>query len=151
MNIKAKESLGMIVLSLMLLLVTGCTGVQAEPASPAKASKIVCSAAYRASTSMPIEREESITFEDAAAQQTMSFGELDLHANYWTGKGDGERSVQLWVSEAGGGDPLISQLYQLPLDSGPQNQFVGGHGFTGLNYVYHPTSGAELQFWCQAE
>jgi hypothetical protein len=45
---------------------------------------------------------------------------------------------------------LHSTLYQLPLDSGPQNQFVGGHGFTGLNYSYAPGSTAELQFWCEA-
>ena len=29
-------------------------------------------------------------------------------------------------------------------------QFSGDHGFTGLSYVYHPTSGAELQFTCKA-
>lgn len=29
-----------------------------------------------------------------------------------------------------------STLYQLETDSGPQNQLVGGHGFTGLNYSY---------------
>lgn len=137
--------------AILLLLMPGCTETKADPAPPAKASKIVCTAAYRATTSMPVEREESISFEDAATLQTMGFGELDLHATYSTGEGDGERSLQLWVSEAGRSDRLISQLYQLPLDSGPQNQFVGGHGFTGLNYVYHPISGAELQFWCQAE
>ncbi len=41
-----------------------------------------------------------------------------------------------------------STLYQLPPDSGPQNQFGGGHGFTGLNYSYAPDSTAELQYWC---
>jgi pantothenate kinase-related protein Tda10 len=35
-------------------------------------------------------------------------------------------------------------------DSDPQNQFVGGRGFTGLHYSYQPNSGAELQFWCEA-
>ena len=36
-------------------------------------------------------------------------------------------------------------LYQF--SSPPKNQFAGGHGFTGLHYVHHPESGAELQFW----
>jgi hypothetical protein len=52
---------------------------------------------------------------------------------------------------AGLADPLTSHLYQLPQDSGPTDQFVGAHGFTGLNYVYHPDSGVELQFWCAVE
>jgi hypothetical protein len=29
------------------------------------------------------------------------------------------------------------------------NQFIGGHGFTGLVYVYHPSSDAELQYFCE--
>lgn len=42
---------------------------------------------------------------------------------------------------AGLADPLTSHLYQLPQDSGPTDQFVGAHGFTGLNYVITPTAG----------
>ncbi len=26
---------------------------------------------------------------------------------------------------------------------------ITGHGFTGLQYIYHPESGAELQFWAR--
>ncbi|MCZ6802710.1 MAG: hypothetical protein O7D86_01935 [Proteobacteria bacterium] len=26
---------------------------------------------------------------------------------------------------------------------------IKGHGFTGLQYIYHPESGAELQFWAR--
>ncbi|HUV93017.1 MAG TPA: hypothetical protein VMV80_08020 [Anaerolineales bacterium] len=43
---------------------------------------------------------------------------------------------------------LSLHALSLPIDSGPQNQFIGGHGFTGLNYSYQPDSGAELQYWC---
>ncbi len=45
---------------------------------------------------------------------------------------------------------LSATFYQLPSDSGTQNQFIGGYGFTGLNYSYQPDSGAELQYWCAA-
>lgn len=39
---------------------------------------------------------------------------------------------------------VMRQLYQI--DSSFQNQFAGRHGFTGLVYVNHAKSGAELQF-----
>jgi len=29
------------------------------------------------------------------------------------------------------------------------NQMKGGHGFTGLQYIYHPRTGSELQFWAR--
>ena len=45
---------------------------------------------------------------------------------------------------------LVSHLFQLPPDAGPTDQFVGGHGFTGLTSAYDPVSGAELQYWCEA-
>lgn len=41
---------------------------------------------------------------------------------------------------------ISSRLFQF--GPGLRNQFHGGHGFTGLNYVYHSKSKAELQFWC---
>lgn len=141
-----------VILILAILgLVTGCTNDASTGEAPAKASVIVCHAAYRASVTGPIEREETITFTDSDAQQSISFADLNWHAQYGTGELDGERALRLWVTAAGQPDKLISQLYQLPLESGPQNQFIGGHGFTGLNYVYHPASRAELQFWCETD
>ena len=32
----------------------------------------------------------------------------------------------------------------------PENEFVGGHGFTGLGYVFDPDSNAEIQYYCEA-
>jgi hypothetical protein len=31
---------------------------------------------------------------------------------------------------------------------GLRDQFIGGHGFTGLAYVFHPASGGEIQYFC---
>ena len=140
-----------VILILAILgLAAGCTNGSSTGGTPAKTGKIVCYAAYRASVTVPIEREETITFTDSDAQQSISFADLDWHAQYGTGELDGERGLVLWVTATVQPDRLISQLYQLPLESGPQNQFRGGHGFTGLNYAYHPESGAELQYWCEA-
>ena len=129
------------------LLLVACVG--GEAAAP-KGEGIVCNTAYRSSVGVPIEREESVRFGDEDGQETVTFADLAFHAQYGSGQMNRERALRLWVSEPGETAELISQLYQLPLDSGPLNQFVGGHGFSGLNYVHHPESGAELQFWCTA-
>lgn len=130
------------------LLLAACGGV-AETAVP-RAESITCTAAYRAGVRMPIESEESFTLGDEDSQQRLDFSDLSFQAQYSSGEFDNERALVLRVTEPGETEALISQLYQLGGDSGPVNQFVGGHGFTGLNYVYHPESGAELQFWCTA-
>lgn len=44
---------------------------------------------------------------------------------------------------------ILSQLFQLGPDL--KDQFHGGHGFTGLNYVYHPKEECELQYWCEVK
>ncbi len=41
---------------------------------------------------------------------------------------------------------IVSNLFQFGTDL--SNHFHGGHGFSGLNYVYHPQDDSELQFWC---
>ena len=115
-----------------------------------RAASITCNAAYRSGVRTPIEREESFTFGDEDGQQGLDFADLSLLAQYSSGEFDNERALRLWVTEAGQTAELTAQLYQLPRDGGPLNQFIGGHGFTGLNYVTHPDTGAELQFWCMA-
>ena len=140
----------------LLVLLSACGG--AEAAVP-KAETISCTAAYRASVEQGIEREETILFDDTDSEQSISFTDMVFHAAYSAGEADNERNMRVWVT---GASPSLSTsvgetavyhatLYQLPLNSGPQNQFVGGHGFTGLTYSYKPESGAELQFWCEAK
>ncbi|MBE2224558.1 MAG: hypothetical protein IAF02_23670 [Anaerolineae bacterium] len=143
------------ILLLFGLLLAACSS--GEMAASPKADTITCTAAYRADVTQPIEREESITFSDSDDEQSVAFTDMVFHAAYSTGKADNERALRLWVTNRME-TPVLSeaevavyhsQLYQLPNDSGPQNQFVGGHGFTGLNYSYAPDSSAELQFWCE--
>lgn len=135
-------------LAAFLILVVGCSSAAVPPP---KATTIRCNTAYRSSEIVPIEREDSLTFTNEDTTHTLGYADLTFHAQYWTGAADNERALRLWVTPTGDEQPLLSQLYQLPPDSGPQNQFAGGHGFTGLSYAYHPTSRAELQFWCEAD
>jgi hypothetical protein len=92
-----------------------------------------------------------VRFEDEDSTQSLPYIYVELHAEYNTGRADNERALRLWVTPTGEEKVLVSQLFQLADDSGPENQFLGEHGFTGLNYAYDPVSGAELQYWCEAK
>ena len=147
--------MGKCLVLLIVLFLTACGG--AETAVP-KTETISCTAAYRGSVEQGIEREETILFSDTDSEQSIPFTDMIFHAAYSAGEADNERNLRIWVSGASPslntsvGETAVyhATLYQLPINSGPQNQFVGGHGFTGLNYSYQPDSGAELQFWCEA-
>lgn len=138
--------IGMALCPLVLVLVS-CVGA----ADPPKAAAIVCHTAYRVSQSEPLTPEDTMRFDDEDATQSIPYIYLELHGQYSTGKTDGERALRLWVTPSGEEQVIVSQLFQLPPDSGPSDQFNGGHGFTGLTYAYDPASGAELQYWCEAE
>ena len=60
------------------------------------------------------------------------------------------QSLSIYVTDLDTGDELVRQLYQIDRAKGLANQFIGGHGFTGLIYVYHPSSAAEMQYFCRA-
>ena len=82
----------------------------------------------------------------------MSYADLVFHAQYWDGEaGYEERALKVWVTPSDSDQELMALLYQLSKTERPVNQAVGGHGFTGLHYVYHPHTEVELQFWCSAE
>lgn len=135
---------------LFALLLAGCSPI-APPAAPAsRATAITCNVAYRTDVSAPIESEESVTFEDADGEQSIAFSDVVFHAAYGSGESDNERSLRVWVTDGTSEIVYHSHLYQLDPASGPQNQFQGGHGFTGLGYSYPPQSTAEMQFWCEA-
>lgn len=51
--------------------------------------------------------------------------------------------LKLTVSDRKTGAEIYGGLYQI--QPGLRNQFNGGHGFTGLSYIEHPTSDAKLQ------
>lgn len=138
--------LGILIVALTL---TACGGTAAT--ETAKAETITCTAAYRSSVEVGIEQEETFTFTNSDDELWATFGELMFHAAYDAGGADNERNLRVWVTDAGETAVYHSTLYQFPPGSGPQNQFVGGHGFTGLSYSTVLDSTAELQYWCTAE
>lgn len=135
----------------LLALLAACDADDDSAGDDAGASAIVCSTAYRVSQQEPLTEVDTLRFEDADAEQSLPYIYLELHGAYSDGREDGERALRLWVTQTAEPEPLVSHLYQLPEDGWPVNQFVGGHGFTGLMYAYDPVSGAELQYWCATE
>jgi hypothetical protein len=135
-----------VALAILTLFATACD----ESEGQTRASAIVCSAAYRVAQTEPLTEVDSLRLEDADIVLSLPYIYLELHAEYSDGRTDGERALRVWVTRTAEVDPLVTHLYQLAED-GPQNQFLGDHGFTGLMYAYDPTSGAELQYWCTAE
>ncbi|MEM8857727.1 MAG: hypothetical protein AAGD96_05375 [Chloroflexota bacterium] len=136
---------------LFFALLSAACGSLSQSATAPKASEIKCTVAYRSSVTQPIEQEEMITFADADLEQQIVFDDAVFNAAYTSGDFNGERSLRLWITESAESVEVSqSQLFQLELNSGPKNQFLGGHGFTGLHYSYHPVSGSETQYWCEA-
>lgn len=55
-------------------------------------------------------------------------------------------AINLYVSGVATGDavPIHQLKFRPPFPANGTN-----HGFTGLHFVYEPTKGSELQYWCE--
>lgn len=133
-----------------LASVAGCLPMAQEPIGQPGVlpAAIECQVFYRPSIPNSLEGT-TITLEEDHARETISFAEMTFQAQYTVDQGEG-RSLSILVADAGTGEEIVRHLYQIDSAKGLSNQFVGGHGFTGLAYFYHPTSTAELQYFCQA-
>jgi hypothetical protein len=100
---------------------------------------------------VPIQREDTVNLSEfAATPVTLNYNDLAFHAHYFGEPPFATPALNLFVTIPNQTERLILVLYQFPRTA-PANQFIDGHGFTGLHYAYHPNSGAELQFWCVAD
>jgi hypothetical protein len=137
-----------------LIALSGCSAILTRSARPSGTPvplTIDCTVAYRSSVTVGIEREEVLTLPDDGSQQTIVFEDLVFHAQYSTGEAPPfERVLKLRVTPVGTEEEIAAQLFQFSRLALPRNQFLGEHGFTGLGYVYHPTSRAELQYRCMS-
>jgi len=140
----------MVLIILVLLILAACQpGTNAQQAQLA----IKCETLYRTSTVSSDEPlSTSSVFELRHDQKKFSetYTDMEIMAQYYQDDYEG-RSMRVSISDPVSGRQLASFLYQFPLDEQPVNQFVGGHGFTGLVYIYHPESPAELQFFCELQ
>jgi hypothetical protein len=120
-----------------------------DPPAVAPAS-IACHVFYRDSQAVPPGPESTLILNQHGDRKSANFEEMEFSTRYHDDQFEG-RSLFIAINTADGGQQLSGQLYQMDRQQGTRNQFQGGHGFTGLAYVYHPTPGAELQYFCDVQ
>ncbi len=108
---------------------------------------IACQAFYRPSVGQRPDDGTVINLGGHGDSGTATYADMVFDAQLSDDPGEGP-SLLISVTAKDSGGRILSQLYQIDRAKGLRNQFVGGHGFTGLAYVYHPASTAELQYFC---
>ncbi len=111
-------------------------------------SNIDCQVFYRASAGESLSEGPPIALTPNGGSGVATFDELEFSAQYLGDEFEGS-SVSISVIAPDTREQIIAQLYQIDQSKGLVNQFVGGHGFTGLVYVHRPGSAAEMQYFCQ--
>ena len=114
-----------------------------------KAVAVECHFAYRGNPEKGFEKEtivveiplQSGPVPEIARTKTKNhkFDDIEVKVLYDV------NMLRVSATDVNTGREIWAQLYQLM--PGLKNQFAGGHGFTGLGYIHHPTSDAQLQTW----
>lgn len=134
---------------LISLLIVGCSPSSGGTGEPSGLPEtITCEVFYR---HLPGESlsGQTITLAGDGNRERVEFEDLTFSAQYSGDEFEGW-SLFISVTMAEGDEQIVGQLYQLDREQGLRNQYLGGHGFTGLGYVYHPSSTGELQYFCAA-
>jgi hypothetical protein len=122
-----------------------------SPTTPlSTAPRPTCSTYYRASVTVPPDEGPILTFATPGSSEA-TFSDLNLTATF---SDDGFESPSLNVRVETMPDRALvfASLYQFVDPAADLNAFAAsGQGFTGLTYVYNPSSGSELQFFCSAD
>jgi hypothetical protein len=131
------------------VLLVGCSPSPEEAGGQSVVPvSIDCRVFYRPSATESLS-ESAITLTTNGDHEVIEFDDMEFNAQYWDDQFEG-RSLLISVASPDTGDGVVRQLYQMDRGKSLINQFIGGHGFTGLIYVYHPSSTAELQCFCEA-
>lgn len=158
---KRSKLLTPVCLALFALVACGSpsTGIApgAQPTgSDEQLERIDCHVAYN-----PQRPGRTVDLSVAAAEGRQSdrvrFRQMTMRITYFD---DGFESpaFNAIVKSTGEKEAISARLYQFERTGGqesappkrPANEFVGGHGFTGLAYEFDPDSSAELQYYCEA-
>jgi hypothetical protein len=101
--------------------------------------EIACLIAYRENTQTPVAKETQLRIAPGD-RKTLTLGPHEFQAMFSSEPSEGA-SLDLRVGST-------AWKYQMDHLHPPLNQFLGGHGFTGLIYVSDPKLGDDLQFYC---
>lgn len=149
-----------IVVLVVAVLIVGVGGgllfqsdAQGEPAAAKNGTlKIECQFWYRKSVShqhteeasfvvtVPVTNGDVLDIPLDLPAENRKLGDFSIHVM------PQQNSLLVDVYDNKANRQILRQLFQTGVKL--ENQFSGSHGFTGLNYVYHPTSESELQFTC---
>lgn len=116
--------------------------------------RIVCGTQYRPDADTTAGATEPTLVVERLDQppgetETLEFENMTLSVSYMGDTDiDGGRTVNIAVYGSSEDDPIASTLYQFGDLDLSEIDYAGGHGFTGLNYIYH--EGSMLQVWCEA-
>jgi hypothetical protein len=136
---------------MLLILITGCRPNDAVPSAASTASgTIVCEVFYRSTTGAGLESAPEISFSGGTEEQSRTFTNMNFNARFQDDDFEG-RALSIAIMDLDNDAEISRQLYQLDPQNPLENQFIGGHGFSGLNYVFHPDTSAEMQYFCSVK
>jgi len=150
-TMKSQKHLPYLLLLVMVALVS-CTLIRSEDAGLTSGSTYTfsCEVFYRSSAGGPLEAAPVDPLTEHDDQSVIDFEYLAFEARYQVDAFEG-RALYISVVDLDTGSEVSRQLYQFDSQNPPGNHFIGGHGFTGPNYVYHPNSPAEMQYFCSVQ
>ena len=133
---------------IIALMIFGCGSNESESSEKSSEPiRIACEVFYRPSEGMPLEAVSVITFVGGNDRQSAVFAAFSFEAIFQDDPYEG-RVLSINITTPDKSNKITSQLYQFDRQNPLENQFIGGHGFTGLVYVFHPDSSAEMQYFC---
>lgn len=134
---------------------TACGSDAPDPAQAAGPMSMTCTIVSRPNVYQApgAKRTVKIRFGDGEKQQSRTSEKSGPFVWTATKSEDEEegRSLSVKVTVAKTDRIILQTLYQLNRPTPPTNNFDGGHGFTGLHYVIHPKTEAELQYFCSVD
>ncbi len=111
-------------------------------------SSVDCQDLYRAASGEVLSETPTMSLSTDGDLELVQFENIEFRAKFLDDEFEGQ-SLSISITNMENQRALSLSLYQIDQEKGLANQFIGGHGFTGLIYVFHPSSEAELQYFCE--
>ena len=131
-----------------VMLLTGCGENGAAGADTPSEFSITCRAFARPDVETSTMQARTVKLGPQGGDRSVTLGDFRLRARFVSDEFEG-KALDVYVYPKGERDPITQGKYQFDDLDPPANQFIGGHGFTGLIYAMHPETDAELQYFCK--
>ena len=110
---------------------------------------IDCHVFYRAASGEALSEAPTMTLSMDGDLEFVQFENMEFRVQTFADQFEGQ-SLSIAITDLDSRAEINRYLYQLDQSKGLKNQFIGGHGFTGLNYIFHSNGESEMQFFCDA-